>query len=355
VTAGRPGACYTAFMPARENRILIGWTVVAVVAGIAVAWALYLVRQMLVLIYVSVLLAIGFSPLVRLIERQGAQPIVTRVPRWLAILIVYFAILAALGVLAMIVVPPLLAQAREFATHLPEIVDRAQRTLIAHHVLIRQKSFGEIVQQTPAGGDVVSTMLLTFWGLFGGMIGLVSIVILTFYLLIDADSVFHTLVRLFPRERRAQLYAVSRQITIKVSAWLVGQLVLCGIIGATSAVWLGLLGMPYFYVLALIAAVGELIPMVGPLLAAVPGIAIAMASSWRLGLAVAALYLAQQQLEANILVPKLMERQLGLTPVTIMIALLLGGALLGIAGAILAVPTAAILQVVMQEVVSEES
>ena len=74
-----------------------------------------------------------------------------------------------------------------------------------------------------------------------------------------------------------------------------------------------------------------------------PGIAIALATSWKLGLVVALLYLAQQQLEANVLVPKLMERQVGLTPVTIMVALLLGAALLGVAGAVLAVPTAAIL------------
>jgi predicted PurR-regulated permease PerM len=111
--------------------------------------------------------------------------------------------------------------------------------------------------------------------------------------------------------------------------------------------------MPYFYVLALIAAIGELIPIVGPLLAAIPGIGIAAATSWKLGLVVAALYLAQQQLEANVLVPKMMERQVGLTPVSIMVALLLGGALLGIPGAILAVPTAAILQVVAQELIAE--
>ena len=81
----------------------------------------------------------------------------------------------------------------------------------------------------------------------------------------------------------------------------------------------------------------------------------AFGSSWKLGVVVAVLYLAQQQLEANILVPKLMERQVGLTPVTIMVALLLGGALLGIPGAVLAVPTAAILQVMVQELVVEEA
>src|SRR5262249_10682250 len=149
----------------------------------------------------------------------SALPIGTRIPRWLAILIVYFAILGAVAAVALITIPPLLVQAREFATHLPTLLERAQRTLVAHGVLREQQSFGEIVQKAPGGGDVVGTMLLTFWGLFGGIIGLVSIVILTFYLLVDSESVFHTLVRLFPNERRQRLYAVSRQITTKVSAW----------------------------------------------------------------------------------------------------------------------------------------
>ena len=341
-------------MPSRDDaRALIAWTIGLVAAAVALAWALYLVRQVLVLIYVSVLLAIGFSPLVRLIERQGV--VRTRVPRWLAILIVYLAILGVLAAIAVAIVPPFVTQARAFAIHVPELFAQTQRWLIARGILSEQRSFGEFVRQTPSGTDVVGTIFTTFWGLFGGMLGVFSVVILTFYLLVDSDSVFRSIVRLFPVERRAKLYEVSRQITIKVSAWLVGQLMLSAIIGTTSTIWMVALGLPYFYVLALIAAVGELIPMVGPILAAIPGIAVAFGSSWKLGVAVAALYLAQQQLEANILVPKLMERQVGLTPVSIMVALLLGGALLGIPGAVLAVPTAAILQVVVQELVVEEA
>lgn len=342
-------------MPARETpRSLIIWTVALVTAWVAAAWALFQVRQVLVLIYVSVLLAIGFSPLVRLIERQRVLPVGTRIPRWLAILIVYLAILGVLAGIGFVIVPPFVVQARDFATHLPQLLERAQRFLMARGVLHETRSFGEIVQQAPGGGDVVGKMVLTFWGLFGGMLGVVSIVILTFYLLVDSETVFRAVVRLFPKDRRVRVHAVSREISMKVSAWLVGQLMLSAIIGATSAIWLGLLGIPYFYVLALIAAIGEMIPIVGPILAALPGIAIALGSSWRLGLVVALLYLVQQQVEANVLVPKLMERQVGLTPVAIMIALLVGGGLLGVAGAILAVPTAAILQVVFQEVVAEE-
>jgi len=252
-----------------------------------------------------------------------------------------------------VILPPFIVQARDFVTHFPALVEQAQGYLIQRGIVAGHKSLGEIMQQAQGGSDVVGAVMRPFWGLIGGMLGLVSILILTFYLLIDAESVFAAIVRLFPKHRRLRVHVVSRQITTKVSGWLLGQLILAAIIGTTSALWLGLLGLPYFYVLALIAAIGELIPIVGPILAALPGIAIALTMSWKLALGVGLLYLTQQQAEANFLVPKLMERQVGLTPVAIMVALLLGGAVLAIPGAILAVPTAAIVQVVFQELTAE--
>ena len=104
---------------------------------------------------------------------------------------------------------------------------------------------------------------------------------------------------------------------------------------------------------ALIAGIGELVPMVGPLLAAIPAIAVALTVSPTLALGVAVFYTAQQQFENHVLVPKIMERQVGLNAAFVVIALLIGGSLLGVVGAILAVPTAAILHVVFQELVPE--
>jgi predicted PurR-regulated permease PerM len=139
-----------------------------------------------------------------------------------------------------------------------------------------------------------------------------------------------------------------------VSAWLGGQLLLGGTIGATSAIGLWALGIPYFYVLALLSALGEMIPIVGPILAAIPAIAVASTVSLKKVIFVIIFFVVQQQLENHILVPKIMSRQVGLSPVTVIVSLLIGGSLLGIVGALLAVPTAAILQVVASELLSEE-
>jgi predicted PurR-regulated permease PerM len=130
-------------------------------------------------------------------------------------------------------------------------------------------------------------------------------------------------------------------------------LLLAGTIGTSSAIGLYLLGVPYFYVLALISAVGELIPVVGPILSAIPAVGAALAVSPRTALWVILFFIVQQQAENHLLVPKIMQRQVGVSPVVVIAALLIGGSLLGIVGAVLAIPTAAILQVVFQAVLNE--
>jgi predicted PurR-regulated permease PerM len=122
------------------------------------------------------------------------------------------------------------------------------------------------------------------------------------------------------------------------------------IIGITSAIGLWLLGIPFFYVLAVISGVGEMIPIVGPILAAIPAVAVAATVSFKKVLLVIAFFIIQQQFENHVLVPKVMERQVGVSAVFVIVSLLIGANLLGIVGAILAVPTAAILQVVFTEI-----
>jgi predicted PurR-regulated permease PerM len=189
-------------------------------------------------------------------------------------------------------------------------------------------------------------------GVVGGLFGLVTVLILTFYLLIEADNLQRTMLRLFPARDRQRVAAASRDITMKVSAWLGGQLVLGAVIGASSAAGLWLLGIPYFYVLALISGVGELIPVVGPILSAIPAIALASTVSLNKVVLVIVFFIVQQQFENHVLVPKIMQRQVGVSAVTVIIALLIGGNLLGFAGAILAIPSAAILQVLFFELAS---
>lgn len=335
---------------ARDPKPLIAWTIAMSLGGIVLLYALYLMREVLLLLYISGIFAIGFSPIVRWIERQRVLPIGTRIPRWLAILILYVVILGAIAGVCALVFPPLLTQARAFWDHLPALLERGQAFLIDRGFLQRQLSMQELLQRTPAtGGDTIGRVIGAAWGFFGGLLGLLTILILTFYLLVEAESIRGSFMRLFPRGRRTQVAKASAEATLKVSAWLSGQLLLAAIIGSTAAIGLWLLGVPYFYVLALIAAIGEMIPVIGPIISAIPAIAVASSVSGQQALFVTLFFLVQQQVENHVLVPKIMERQVGISPAVVIVALLIGGSLLGVMGAILAVPTAAILQVIYQE------
>ena len=321
--------------------------------AVVLFWAAYQVRGVLLLLYISGLLAVGFSPIVRVIERQKLLPIGTRrFPRWLAILILYLAILGTFAAVIAMVFPPLVEQAQQLWAALPEMFERGQQFLLSRGILSEHITLREAVERAPGagGGQAVGrTVFSAVIGVAGGIVGLLTILILTFYFLVEADGLRSTLLQLFPRPDRPRVDAMARAITTKVSAWLGGQLLLAGIIGSTSAIGLWALGIPFFYVLALLSAIGELIPVVGPILAAIPAIAVAATVSLKKVLLVIVFFVVQQQFENHVLVPKVMERQVGVSPVAVIVALLIGGNLLGIPGAILAVPTVAILQVLFTE------
>jgi predicted PurR-regulated permease PerM len=340
-----------------RQKSLILWAIWMTALAVILLWAAYLVRNVLLLLYISALLAVGFSPIVRLIERQKVLPIGTRVPRWLAILVLYLAILGTITGIGFMIVPPLADQAKQLWTAAPAMADRAQDFLMEKGLLKERVTWQEAVERAPvgdSGGQAVGTVVGALFGVLGGLFGFFTILIVTFYLLVDSDTLRTNFLRLFPASRRPRVAAASRDITVKVSAWLGGQLLLACVIGTTSAIGLWLMGIPFFYVLALISAVGELIPVVGPILAAIPAVAVAATVSMKKVLMVVIFFVVQQQFENHVLVPKVMERQVGVSAVTVIIALLIGGHLLGIAGAILAVPTAAILQVLFLHVTGDE-
>lgn len=340
--------------PTEEIRSLILYGIVMTALAAIVLWCAYLVRDALLIVYVSILFAMGFSPIVRVIERQRFMPIARRLPRWLAILILYLAILGTLALVLFLIFPPLVRQGQALWDKLPEMYERGQQYLIDRGWLKEHLTIREAVARAPGtGGDAVTKVGAAIANVAGGIFGVVTILILTFYMLVDSWSLREQALHLFPRRHRARVDAASRDAMVKVSAWLGGQLLLAASIGTTSAIGLWALGIPFFYVLALLSAVGEMIPVVGPIVSAIPAIAVASTVSIQKVVFVLIFFFLQQQLENHILVPKIMSRQVGVSAVTVIVALLIGGSLLGIVGAILAVPTAAILQVVASELMTE--
>ncbi len=325
---------------------------VLTVAGVTIlVLSLWLAREALMLVYLSALIAMGFAPLVKLLERGHTVSQKRRLPRWLAILIVYVVVLLVFIIVGLVVIPPLVAQANALWARLPDEFDKLQGLLIRYRLLRRRVTLAEAVSNAPSGsGAAVSTVLGALSSFAGGVFGVITVLILSFYLLVEAKAMFDYFIRFVPAGHRREVGAAAREAVDKVSAWLRAQVILAGVMGTFAAIGLGLLDVPYFYVVALVAAVGETIPIVGPIIGGVTAVAIALTVSPKLAVTVGVYFFALHQLEANILVPKIMEQRVGVSPVAVMIALLVGGALWGVIGVILAIPTAAIVSVIIEDV-----
>ena len=330
-------------------------TVATVAGAIMLLAALWAARGALMLVYVSALIAMGFSPLVRVIEKPRKGDNRRFVPRWLATLSVYLVIVGIVVILGLLVLPPLIAQAVALWERAPSEFNKFQTFLMKHNLLTRRITLSQAVESAPngAGANAVGTVLVAISTVLGGIFGLVTILILSFYFLIEAEAMFDYLIRFVPSARRGDVATAARQAVVKVSAWLRAQFVLAGTMGLFAAVGLWWMGVPYFYVIALVAAVGETIPVIGPVIGGVTAVAVALTVSPKLALMCGVYFLVLHQLEANVLVPKIMERRVGVSPVAVLVALLVGGELYGLVGAILAIPSAAILSVIVEEIAND--
>lgn len=342
-------------MTADERNRVIVRSVATFLGGVVLLLTLYQLREVLMTLYISSLLAIGLSPIVRKLERERLLAGRIRVPRWAAILALYVTFLAAVALIMALIVPPLVRQIQQLVLDLPSYVDRLQAELVKRKMLDHTWSWSSVLSrlQTPAG--------IALSGLFGAVTGLVGIVakvitilLLPFYLLLEAKSLQNGMLSLVHPDNRVRVARIAQHVTAKVGAWLGGQFLLAAVIGSTATLGFWLIGVPYFYVLGLLAAVGELIPVVGPILAAIPAILLGATVSAQTAFLTTGFCWGQQFVENNFLVPRIMGRQVGISPVTIMVALLTGTSLFGFVGAILAVPTAAIAQVLVQEFLTHD-
>jgi predicted PurR-regulated permease PerM len=336
-----------------DPRRLIVFGVTVFFAGAVVVTLLYFLRTVLLLLYVSMLLAIGFSPAVNWLQHRlaGHQQ---RIPRWAAILVLYVTGLATIALLLAVLLPQIGRQMAELWQRLPEYAEQLQDTLVSAGLIDRRWTWSEMLQKLPNPGAALGGVVNAVQGVIGVITGTVAILILPFYLLVEAESLQKSFLKLFAPERRPAVARVTRDVTFKVGAWLTGQLLLAAIIGSTAAVGLWILGVPYFWVLGLVAGIGELVPVIGPVIAAVPAIFMGWTVSGQTALLVAIYFLVQQIVENNVLVPRVMSQQVGVSAATVLVAILIGSTLLGITGALLAVPSAAIVQVLFQEFTQDE-
>jgi predicted PurR-regulated permease PerM len=344
------------------------WRVV--VRGILVVFALLAVvallselQTVLVQLALAVLVAAAANPIVEgMTTSKRALTWRWRPPRGLAALLVFAGALLAL-LLGMILIAATVApDVASLAANSPQYVTTGEalvQDLLARNPELASRLSGALPSvQDMLGGAVAvlgqaSRILGLATGVVGGLLYLLFTFILALYLTIDGDRIRRYLVQFLPYDRQDQALVVTERIGERLGAWARGEAVLGVIIGVLTWVVALLLGLPYAGALALVAAVGELVPNLGPIIASIPLIVVGFLSSPTQGVLALIGAVLIQQLENNLIVPRVMSRAVELHPIAVMLAILAGGELLGIPGALLAVPAVASLSVIVEEVQRE--
>lgn len=325
-------------------------TTVVVLATLLLAYLLYKVGQILLVLFLAIVFASAIRPVVDTLSRW-------RIPRGLAILLVYLLVLGIVFGVIVMATPPLV----EMTTGLlsGELLREPLLRFSSWLTIFGWENF-RVILPVIALPEQVQALIEQARGMaeqqvwplaMGGVLVLAQLVlvfVMTFYWLTAREPMLAFILRLSPMRIRGQVENIWNDVEGTLGAYLRGQAILMGAVGLASYLGLLVLGVPYAPALAVIAAVTEAIPVVGPLAGAVPAVLLAFTVSWPVALGVAVWYFLVQQLEAHVLVPKVMERAVGLNPLLVIVALIAGGLLSGVVGALLAIPVAGAAQVIVR-------
>jgi predicted PurR-regulated permease PerM len=304
-------------------------------------WIAYTARDVLLLIYVSALFAVVLSPAIGVIQKMRVGT--WRPGRGFAILFLILGLVLVGTLFAVFALPSIYNDAGQFSADWPKrlasLTAEMRKVGIKVDAAELQKYAAEIVGG--AGG--------LFLNLAGGIFGLFTGIILTAYFIIDGDRAFHWAVSLFPLDQQARLSSTLLRAERRMRNWLLGQSMLMAGLGLASLAVYYVLGLRYFYVLALYAGIANIVPIAGTISAVVISSTVAALDSPQKVLGVLIFHAIYAQFENAFLVPRIMRSTLKLSPLAVIIALTLGGALAGVLGALVSVPTAALVTVLVDE------
>ncbi len=303
-----------------------------------IAWK---IRAILIALFVAFILMSGFAPLVDRLVKRGLN-------KTLAVTVTYLLAIVFLATLLFAVIPPLVREIRELAGNLPVYVNWLSTTFGNSNVpgITADKIVDTILSKIDTA---LPNLLGVAFNAFGVVLLFFAVAIFTFYLLLERDKLKSNLHHLLPHLPKERVDNLAHKVEGKLGSWMRGEIVLMLIIGIATYIGLTLLRVEFALPLAVIAGLLEIVPNFGPTIAAIPAVIIAFVQAPILAVGVIALYILIQQLENTIIVPKLMEKAVGLSPLVIIFSLLVGGTLFGVIGALLAVPAAAIVHVIIED------
>jgi predicted PurR-regulated permease PerM len=342
----------------RDRLINLNLLLLAIIGSalvIYIGWRVFeVIFSVLILLLAAMVLAFLLDPLVARLQATG-------LPRGLSVLGVYLVLLALIFGLGGLLIVPLTGQIQALARNLPSESNQLGHELTrlnaffkSHNIPIDLQSLKTqgLSKATQVGTQLLSHTLDIVQTVARIVIDILAIIVISAYLLIDGPRLRHNILRIIPENSRKNVLFVEAAVRVVVGSYVRGQLLLALIIGVMAAAGCFLLGVKYPLVLGLAAGFFELVPMLGPILGALPAIGVAAFQSWQLAVATAILYIVIQQLEAHIIAPRVMGHAVGVHPVVAILAVLLGVQLDGILGALVAVPVAGIVYVISQAIYS---
>ncbi|MEU7871859.1 AI-2E family transporter [Dactylosporangium sp. NPDC049140] len=340
-------------MPASDNRSVARITAIVIAMVLATGLALlllYQMRQVLVWIVVAALFATALHPLADWVERH-----VTWCRRWLSTLVVFLAVFVLLGGLVALFVTPLVHEGARFADEAPQLIADARAgrgpvgdVLRRFHVLQWMQQHREQIQQyvrSLGGGTLAFARSAA-----STVAGIVTIFVLSYLMVLEAPKVLATFLALFAPERAERVRRVGRDCAKTITGYISGNLLISVICGLLTYVVLLLTGVPFAGLIAVFVAVADLVPLVGATLGAVVAAVAGFVHSTTAGIIVIVFFVVYQQLENHLLQPVILSRTVKLNPLTVLIAILAGVDLAGILGALLAIPVAGMIQIIVRDV-----
>ncbi len=303
---------------------------------------IYLLKDILVVFLFAIIIASAISPFAAWLESKG-------LPRLLGVLLLYLTVFGLIVLVLSLIVPFVSQDLVQLTAVFPKIVEKVSTSLDT--VQRGSSGYFDFVSEIQNLLDVLSNYLQEFAqsaiglvvSIFGGVFSFVAIIIISFYLSVMRRGIENFLSSVAPARYEGYAIDLWKRAEIKVGRWLQGQLLLGLIVGLVVYVGLSLMKIKFAIVFGLLVMVLEIVPVAGPVLAAIPAVLFAFIQDPTMALWVILFYVVVQQLENHILVPLVLGKTTGLNPVVVILALLIGARLAGIAGAILAVPTATII------------
>ena len=337
-------------MSSSKNPIYINITtsgVIKIILVFILFYFLFIIRDILAILFISLILSSSIDPLVDMMQKK-------KISRSLGVIIIYFFLFLLFGGIIYLIIPPIVEQASELSQKFP-ILD----TVVGWFNFIKDIFFengalnflGENFQTlSPNLQNAASGFFNTVTDIFGTIFSFFLILVMTFYMSVEENSIKKIIWSLAPKKNQVYIMHLVNRMQKKIGLWIRGQLILSFIIFVLTFIGLSILGVKYALILALVAGLTEFVPYLGPIFASIPALFLSFTQGgFTFMIFVGVLYYIIQLVENNIIVPKLMQKVVGLNPIIIIAVLMIGFQVAGPIGAILSIPVATALNVFLSD------